>query len=186
MIVNYFDIETYSPGEFPNPKTDKIISIQFQKIDISNKKVLSKLQILKEWEDGEEEIVKLIYNWFFKRNYWNFIPVGFNLIFEWNFLFEKFKKYKLVDDSFSLLNFFKMPQIDLKSIAVLKKGEFKGASLSFISNKENDGNIIKELYENEKFDDIEDYIRNEAQSFIELLFKVSDYLKKFEINNNNS
>jgi len=165
MEANYFDIETYSPNDKPNPKTDKIISIQFQKIDIKTGKINGELQILKEWESCEEEIVKEIYKWFFTRP-WQFIPIGFNLNFEWQFLCEKFKKYKLTN--LELGDFFiKYPQIDLKSFSVIKKGEFKGASLSFISNKKEDGNIIKELYENKEFEKIENYIKDETKAFIE-------------------
>ena len=153
MEAHYFDIETYSPGEKPDPKSDKIISIQFQKFDLKTGEKIGKLQILKEWEDGEEKIVKFIHKWFFSRNPWQFIPVGFNLNFEWKFLAEKFKKYNL--DKNSNLKFSdlidKFPQIDLKPIALIKKGEFIGASLSSISKKEDDGNIIKELYENKNF-----------------------------------
>ncbi len=46
----YFDIETYSPNEKPDPKTDKILTIQFQKIDIKTGEKQGELQILKEWE----------------------------------------------------------------------------------------------------------------------------------------
>ena len=49
MAEYYFDIETYSPGEKPNPETDKIISIQFQRIDLRTGKPLENPTILKEW-----------------------------------------------------------------------------------------------------------------------------------------
>ncbi len=176
MKGHYFDIETYSPGEFPDPKKDKIISIQFQKIDLDTGEAIGKLQILREWEEGEEEIVKFIHKWFFTRNPWQFIPIGFNLNFEWNFLFYKFKKYNLTITELS--DFYdKYPQIDLKPFAVIKKGTFIGASLSSISEKEEDGNIIKIYYENKEFDKIENYIKIEAESFIKLYKKI-----KFSIN----
>jgi len=176
MIGHYFDIETYSPGEKPDSKIDKIISIQFQKIDLETGKTIGDLKILKEWESSEEEIVKSIYRWFFTRK-WNFIPIGFNLIFEWKFLSEKFKKYNLDerDLSFYVDNF---PQIDLKSIAVIKKGSFFGASLSSISNKKDDGNVIKGYYENKEFNKIENYIIDEAESFIELYSRIKKKLEK--------
>lgn len=63
----YFDIETYSQGEFPDPKTDKIITIQFQKINLKTGKILGDLQILKEWEDGEEEMLKLVHKFFLRE-----------------------------------------------------------------------------------------------------------------------
>lgn len=178
MEGHYFDIETYSAGEKPDSKTDKIISIQFQKIDLETGKPLGNLQILKEWEESEEEIVKFIHKWFFNnRNPWQFIPVGFNLLFEWQFLSEKFKQYNLANiQTGEFLE--KYPQIDLKPLAIIKKGTFIGASLSSISNKQEDGNIIKEYYENKDFEKINQYIKDEAQSFIELYQKSVDILEK--------
>ena len=174
MEGNYFDIETYSVGEFPDPKTDKIISIQFQKIDIKTGSPTGKLQILKEWEEGEEEIVRFIYKWFFAsgRNRWQFVPIGFNLNFEWKFLSYKFKQYGL--DEKDLSDYYdNFPQIDLKSMAVIKKGSFVGAKLSSISNKEEDGHLIKEYYEAKEYDKILNYIENETKAFIELYQKIA-------------
>ena len=170
----YFDIETYSPGDKPDPKTDKIITIQFQKFDLESGEFLGRFQILREWESSEEEILKDLYKFFFTRNFWNFIPIGFNLNFEWKFLSEKFKKYGIVDKS--LDSFFEMPQLDLKPIAIIKKGSFIGASLSSISNKEDDGNVIKEYYENKDFDKITFYIENEMNSFLEMYREVKHNL----------
>src|SRR3989344_7480866 len=95
MVEYYFDIETYSPGEKPNPETDKIVTIQFQRIDLRTGKPREELVILREWESSEEQVVKTFYNMFFEKNnsVWDFIPVGFNLNFEWEFLISKFEKY---------------------------------------------------------------------------------------------
>lgn len=176
MEAHYFDIETYSPGTKPDPKTDKIISIQFQKIDLKTGDVIGKLQILKEWEENEEEIVKFIYKWFFKRNPWQFVPLGFNLNFEWKFLCAKFKQYHLAD--MNLGDFVEnMPQIDLKVLAVLKKGTFMGASLSSISDKKDDGHVIKEYYEKKQYDKIEQYIIQETQSFIDMYKKIKENIE---------
>ena len=137
---------------------------------------MGKLQILKEWEEGEKEIVEFIYKWFFKRNPWKFIPLGFNLNFEWKFLCAKFKQYGLVE--MNLGDFVEnMPQIDLKVLAVLRKGGFIGASLSSISQKEDDGNVIKEYYETKQYDKIETYIRNETDSFIQLYKKIKSNIE---------
>ncbi|MEC8221226.1 MAG: hypothetical protein VX028_04065 [Nanoarchaeota archaeon] len=176
MQAHYFDIETYSPGDKPDPTTDKIISIQFQKINLKTGEPIGKLQILKEWEDGEKEIVSFLYKWFFKRNPWQFIPLGFNLNFEWKFLCAKFKQYNLAD--MNLGDFVEnMPQIDLKVLAVLKKGTFMGASLSSISNKQDDGHVIKDFYENKQYDKIEQYIEDETKSFIELYKKIKENIE---------
>ena len=176
MEAHYFDIETYSPGTKPDPKTDKIISIQFQKINLKTGEPMGKLQILKEWEENEEEIVKFIYKWFFKRNPWQFVPLGFNLNFEWKFLCAKFKQYHLAD--MNLGDFVEnMPQIDLKVLAVLKKGTFMGASLSSISDKKDDGHVIKEYYEKKQYDKIEQYIIQETQSFIDMYKKIKENIE---------
>lgn len=170
MKGHYFDIETYSKGEKPDPIEDKIITIQFIQIDLETGKPTGKLQILKEYEQSEEEIVKFIHKWFFTRNPWNFIPIGFNLNFEWEFLAQKFKQYKICN--MELSDFYKFPQIDLKSLAVIKNSSFIGAKLSSISNKQDDGNVIKEYYEKQEFEKIEKYIYEETKSFIQLYKKV--------------
>lgn len=170
MEANYFNIETYSPEDKPNPQTDKIITIQFQKIDLKTGEPIGNLQILKEWEESEEEIVKFIHKWFFTRP-WQFIPIGFNLNFEWKFLSYKFKQYGI--DTKELSYYFdNFPQIDLKPFAIIKKGDFFGASLSSISSKQDDGNLIKEYYENQEFDKIIFYVEDETKSFIELYKKI--------------
>ncbi len=46
MAEYYFDIETYSPRDKPNPETDKIITIQFQRIDLRTGKPKEDLVIL--------------------------------------------------------------------------------------------------------------------------------------------
>ena len=66
MAEYYFDIETYSPGERPNPETDKIITIQFQRIDLRTGEPKGELIILKEWESSEKEIVIQFFNQFFR------------------------------------------------------------------------------------------------------------------------
>ena len=177
MEANYFDIETYSPGEKPDPLTDKILTIQFQKIDLETGEPKGRLQILKEWEEGEEEMLKFIHKWFFQRNPWNFIPLGFNLNFEWKFLAAKFKEYGIDDKEmgFYLEN---IPQIDLKVLAVLKKGSFMGASLSSISDKQDDGHVIKEFYENKEYEKIVSYVEDETQSFFKLYKEVKENIDK--------
>lgn len=181
MAEYYFDIETYSPGERPNPDTDKIISIQFQRIDLRTGKPISDLVILKEWESSEEQILKEFYNKFFSDNVnkWNFIPVGFNLNFEWEFLISKFDKY--LGKKFTSRQFhYDWPHIDLKSIGILlKNGNFKGTKLSELTNKQQDGKIISSYYKNKEFGKIEDYIKNETLAFLEFLQKVKSHLDTF-------
>lgn len=180
MPEYYFDIETYSPEKYPNPEKDKIISIQFQRIDLRTRKPNGDLIILKEWESSEESIVKELFHQFFSdgMNVWNFIPVGFNLNFEWEFLIAKFEKYlgkKLTSRNLH----YERPHLDLKPIVVLLNGGgFKGAKLDNFTNKPYDGKVIKEWYEKKEFDKIENYIKDETNAVLEFLQRIEINVKK--------
>lgn len=180
MAEYYFDIETYSPGEKPNPETDKIITIQFQRIDLKTGKPREELTILKEWESSEKQIVTAFFSKFLTDglSVWNFIPVGYNLNFEWEFLISKFEKHlgkKLASKDLH----YKIPHLDLKPIVVLlNDGNFVGAKLDNFTNKLQEGKAIKEYYENKQFDNIEAYIKNEADSFLEFLQKIKSNIHK--------
>ena len=180
MAEYYFDIETYSPADKPNPETDKIITIQFQRIDLRTGKPRENLVILKEWESSEKQIVTEFFNKFFAYglNIWNFVPVGYNLNFEWEFLISKFEKYlgkKLTSKDLH----YKIPHLDLKSIVVLlNDGNFVGAKLDNFTDKTQDGKIIKSYYENKQYDEIEKYIKNETDSFLKFLQKIKSNIRK--------
>ena len=180
MAEYYFDIETYSPQDKPNPETDKIITIQFQRIDLRTGKPREDLVILKEWESSEKQIVTEFFNRFFAEgsNIWNFVPVGYNLNFEWEFLISKFEKYlgkKLTSRDLH----FKRPHLDLMTIIVfLNEGEFKGAKISNYTGKAHNGINVKKWYENGEYDKIEEYVREEAEGFLDFLQKLLKNVKK--------
>jgi len=179
MAEYYFDIETHTTQQWPNPDVDKIISIQFQRISIQNGRPIGELNILKEWESSEEDIVIKFYNKFFREglNIWNFIPVGYKLTFEWEFLISKFTKYTGKKFTSRDLNY-RIPHVDVRPIIILlNDGKFKGAKLDKFTGKTFDGSYIKKWYEENDFESIEKYIRNEAESFLLFLQKV-----KFNIN----
>ena len=174
MAEYYFDIETYSPGEKPNPETDKIISIQFQRMDLETGRPIGDLIILKEWESSEEKIVKNFYDIFFREglDIWNFVMVGNNLNFDFEFLILKFEKYlgkKLSSKDLHCIR----PHFDIKPFLVmLNGGNFKGASLDKFTKKNQNGRAIKDYYQNKEYSKIEDYIKNETESFLEFLQKI--------------
>lgn len=180
MTEYYFDIETYSPGEKPNPETDKIITIQFQRIDLRTGEPKEELIILKEWESSEKEIVTQLFNRFFRDGLiiWDFVPVGFNLNFEWEFLISKFEKYlgkRLTSKDLH----YKIPHLDLKPIIVLlNDGNFVGAKLDRFSNKPHDGKKVKEWYEKKQYDKIEQYIRDETKAFLGFYKKIKRNIHK--------
>jgi len=180
MAEYYFDIETYSPQDKPNMETDKIITIQFQRIDLRTGKPREDLVILKEWESSENQIVTKFFNRFFADglNIWDFVPIGYNLNFEWEFLISKFEKYlgkKLASKDLH----YKRPHLDLKPIVVLlNDGNFVGAKLNNFTDKAQDGKVIKNYYEDKQYDKIEEYIKNETESFLKFLQKIKSNIHK--------
>ncbi|HEY0090094.1 MAG TPA: ribonuclease H-like domain-containing protein [Candidatus Lokiarchaeia archaeon] len=170
----YMDIETTGF----NPKVDKVVSIQFQELD-NRCNPKKPLVILKEWESSEKAILEDIHDRLLSENVWFFIPIGFNLLFDLTFLFERFKIYGL-DVPFSLSDFlYKKPIIDLKySLIIANNLEFKNSGLDKMTNKETDGRNIPIFYNNKEYDKIESYIKQETESFIECLQKVQINLKE--------
>ena len=61
MAEYYFDIETYSPREKPDPETDKIITIQFQRIDLKTGEPRGDLIILKEWKSQKLKNISIVW-----------------------------------------------------------------------------------------------------------------------------
>jgi len=177
----YFDIETTGL----NPKKDKIITIQFQKLDRNTGKAIGPLKILKEWESSERGILQefLGKSGILDDNDWSFVPVGYNLSFEHNFL-----KERTAVHSFTPIDIMQKPSIDLRAIGILmNKGEFRGSGLDKITGKASNGRNIPSWYHGGEFDKIISYIENEAKSFIELhswlLKEMPECMKKFKKEN---
>lgn len=170
MARYYLDIETYSRGARPNPILDEVITIQYQQIDAHGEPIAD-LNILKAWESSEETIIRDFYTRFIQnRKPWDFVPVGFNLNFEFDFFRFKFAKY--LGTRISESEFHSMPHIDMKHLAVLlNKGEFKGSGLDHFSSKPCNGSVIKDYYKSRNYQAIEDYIKTEANSFLDFYRK---------------
>ena len=174
----YFDIETTGL----DPKKHKVITIQFQALDRNTGKAVGELVILKEWESSEREILeKFLQETGITEAYpFHFIPTGYNLGFEHNFL-----KERTAVHSFNPIDILSKPFIDLRAIGIImNKGEFKGSGLDKITNKESSGKQVPEWYENKEYDKIIEYIKDEAKSFIEFntwLYKeMPGFLERFK------
>ena len=160
MPSYYLDIETTGL----DPNKDKIITIQYQELDRATGKAVGELIILKEWESSEKDILtqfvtgsKILDPYDF-----SFIPVGYNLNFEHNFLKRRAQIHGLAE--IDILN---CPFIDLRAIGVLMNfGEFKGSGLDKITGKKGGGMNIPIWYANGEYSKIFDYIKNEAEEFI--------------------
>jgi len=162
-VPNYYlDIETTGL----DPKEDKIITIQFAELDRNTADQIGELQILKLWNYSSEK--ELLDDFILKSNIndsypFSFVPVGYNLSFEHNFFYDRCKVNDL--EPIDILN---NPFIDLRSIGIImNNGEFKGSGLDKLTNKKQIGSIIPKLYPEQRYSEIEDYIRDEAKEFVD-------------------
>lgn len=167
----YLDIETTGF----NPEKDKIITIQYQRIDDRNYgKPIGDMVILKEWELSEESIVKIFYRKLFDEDGddWSFIPVMQNHLFDFNFLFEKFKKYCNWNED-AMKYMFSKPFIDIKyTLIMANKLSFRNSGLDKMTNKVMDGKQIPVWYNNKEYSKIEQYIIMEKDAFMDFFQKL--------------
>ena len=183
MPAYYFAMEGYHTGEKPDPAVDKLITIQYQKIDLTTGEPLGELTILKEWESSEQSIITSFCNEFFKPGIpvTHFIPVGMSLDYEYEMIITKCKKYNLPAITSHQL-YFQRPRFDLRPIVVLlNDGRFAGARLDLFSSKKYDGSHMKKWYENKDFKKIEHFIREETEAVLKLLQYLSKYKTRLGI-----
>ena len=153
----YLDIETTGL----DPLHSKIITIQYMELERNTGKPVGLLKILKEWESDEKTILKRFIEDFVPENDWAFVPVGFNLQFEHDFFWQR-----CISNGLRPVDILKGPFLDLKTVVVLmNKGEFKGAALHNITGKPHSGSNIPNLYSEKKYEEIENYIKNETDEF---------------------
>ena len=174
----YLDIETTGT----DPMQHKIITIQYQELARYTANPVGQLKILKEWEFDEKTILsKFITDCPVTSTYpFDFIPYGFNLGFDSNFILQRCKKNDLEPVSIlgEITNL--RPHIDLHHLALLKNQyEFKGSTLDFLTNKPSDGRHIPNLYAEEKYLEIESYIKKEADEFIRICQWLSKKMPEF-------
>ncbi|MCX6800628.1 MAG: ribonuclease H-like domain-containing protein [Candidatus Diapherotrites archaeon] len=177
----YFDIETTGLDS----KTAKIITIQFQELNRGTGEAIGELTILKEWESSEREILtEFIRKSGIEEDYpFTFIPTGYNLNFEHNFLKERTALHSL--NPVDILN---KPFIDLRAFGIImNKGEFKGSGLDKISGKKTNGKDVPIWYQRKEYGKIIDYIKDETKSFIHLnawLYKtMPEFLERYKKEN---
>ena len=162
MAEYYFDMET-TGVDF---QKDKIITIQWQRVNGFTGEPIGDLQILKEWESSEEEILKkFLPN--LKCRPFDFILVGKNLLFDFTFLSKRLKHHNLGE--FDLRCAYERVSLDIKPILVMiNKGDFRGydrvldkdGSLAKVSE------LIPQLYKDEKYAEIIKYIEEETKVFL--------------------
>ncbi len=159
MASYYLDIETTGL----DPNKDKIITIQYQELDRNTGEAFGELIILKEWESSEKEIIKqfVIGSRILDPYAFSFVPVGYNLTFEHNFLKRRAQIHELIE-----IDILKHPFIDLRAIGVLMNfGEFKGSGLDKITGKKSSGMSIPNWYTLGEYQNILEYIKNEKRNY---------------------
>jgi hypothetical protein len=167
MSDYYFDIETYSRTPKPDMNNDEIIAITYQKIDSRTGEIKGQLNVLKAWESSEREILLKFLCLLDLDNKWNFVPIGFNLSFDFTSLILRLQKIGTKVNAKQL--FAEHPYIDMQHVLLLcNKGAFGGCTLGKFAGKESPGSIILEKYENKDYSAIEKYIKDESEKFINL------------------
>ena len=168
MADYYFDIETNPHKERPDFKGDEILTIQYQEIDCRTGNEKDELVILKSWESSEEDILQKFHKVFNTDNPWAFIPVGFNLSFDYFSLLYRWRALG-IDENPKLPKFIfsDRPNIDLKPIIVLCNcGMFKGASLGNFIGKKDSGLKVSEWCKAGDYDSAIGYVKDEAERFL--------------------
>ncbi|HGE72072.1 TPA: hypothetical protein ENX78_14635 [Candidatus Poribacteria bacterium] len=177
MTEYYLDIETCIEGDRPDPLKDRIITIQYQRLDDCRGEN-GKLEILTEWDEGSEKsMLEKFRDIFITNNHFDFIPIGVNLYgYDLIVILKRFKAHGILDiDPFAF--FRDRPVIDIKPILVLiNRGSFRG--YTDIIKKEH-GTKIKEWYNNRNYEKIIEYITQEAQSIIKAYQILKEDLPEF-------
>ncbi len=168
MSNYYFDIETNprNTGKI-DYKNDEILTIQFQPIDSRTGEKKGKLNILKAWESSEKDILERFYSTFNPENTWKFVPIGYNLSFDFFSLLYRWRKIGI--EVKPRILFSEHPYIDLKStLLIFNRGEFKGADLGKFIGKRFSGLKVSEWYAQKDYASIQEYIEDETNRFIKL------------------
>jgi len=165
MADYYFDIETNPTMPKPNYKNDEILTIQFQRLDSRTGEKEGDLTILKSWESSERDILESFYSIFSPEDSWKFVPIGYNLSFDFFSLLYRWREIGIKVEPKIL--FSEHPYIDIKPILVIfNEGSFKGTTLERFLGKQYSGLKVSEWYKAGDYTSIQEYIEDETDRFI--------------------
>lgn len=161
----YFDIETNPKHEKIDYKKDAILTIQYQQIDSRTGEKIGNLTILKSWESSERDILKEFHSIFAPEDPWKFVPIGFNLSFDFFSLLYRWREIGIEVQPKIL--FSEHPYIDLKPIIIMcNGGSIKGAKLGKFIGKQDSGLKVSDWCAMKDYDSVNEYIKDEAGRFI--------------------
>ena len=191
MPTYYIDMETTGLNELDN----KIITIQYaelkrelgknehgEEVWINSAQMIGPLKILKEWESDEKTILKKFFqdSGILDPYTFSFVGLGYNLQFEQKFLWQR-----AMTNGLKPINLLSKPFIDLHTVGILmNRGEFRGSGMDKITDKPHDGKIVVDWYNQGNYKNIETYIKNETENFLQLygwlLDKMPELLTEFQ------
>lgn len=186
MTNYYLDLETNTEGRnVPDPMKDRIVTIQYRPYYKDSGKPKEPLTILKSWESSEKEILER----FLKITEWNersskywefkFIPTGVNLNYDLIVIKNRCKELLNITIPCKIL-FHDIPRMELKTNLVMaNKGKFTGASLDRFSNKKTDGLLARKYIKGEDWDNLLQYIDQEAEAFFEIYQRLLKHMPEF-------
>ena len=169
-MLHYLDIETTGLDS----EKDKVLTVQFAKIDFNTGMMMKPVTIMSEWQSSEEDLLEKAYSLLMEGNQWDFVPCGYNILhFDLPFLFYRFQTVLGKNVSYEFLN---RPTLDLKSTFILMNGgRFKGSN-RFIKKNGPTGKSVPQWYEQGKYELIEAYISMEADAFGEAFCELRNRL----------
>lgn len=175
-MLFYFDVE----AEGEDPRQDRLITIQFQQLT-DDLKAVGGLTVLTEWEWGEKEMLRTFLAKGLFDESWDFVPVGNRLRFDLTFLMERAEHHKLKGWGPAELRrfWFDKPMLDLGNVLVLMNaGKFDGSSIENFADKRPSAEVPA-LYRKGKYQEILDYVEQEAGATLGLLAEVRSLLTAF-------
>jgi len=166
LVEHYFDIETTGL----NPEHHKVITVQIQQMAGRTGELIGEMEILKEWESSEKQLLEKTMPLLTCERPFDFIIIGKNLLFDFNFLSKRAEKYGL--KGMDLRCVYDRVFTDLKHVLVMmNEGNFKGYG-GLLKKAKYVNEQIPELYKQKRYDEITEYIKEEAGIFIEAYRKL--------------
>ncbi len=194
MPQMYFDIEvgyeddsiaervaSGGRGPQPLPGACKIITFQYRFLDERGKGA-GELQVFKEWESSEEEVIRKAHSLINPDTKWEIIPVGQNITFDLGFIRARAALYGIEYGEWFMYN--ELPKIDIKAILMGMNGfSFKNSGLDKFTGKESSGISVPLWYARKEYGKIMEYVSKEADEFIAFYSRLKELLPRFREQN---